>query len=158
MRGTWKGAGDIEVQEEQAVTHQRRLIVASAEIASSCARAVDPLGNFRTVRILGRRLPGHREGVRKKIPFTEQMVKSLPEAGKALVAEVAGRHGVSNQAIYGWREKCDRNLRQRPQVQGTKSCPPFRGKERGRRVGQRPVIAQADVAIGLISGIAWFDV
>jgi transposase-like protein len=35
----------------------------------------------------------------------EQMVKILREADAAPVAEVAKKHGVSEQTIYGWRKR-----------------------------------------------------
>ena len=35
----------------------------------------------------------------------EQIVRILREADKAPVAEVAKRHGVSEQSIYGWRKR-----------------------------------------------------
>ena len=42
----------------------------------------------------------------KKARFTEeQMVKILRQADKASVAEVAKKHGISDQAIYGWRKR-----------------------------------------------------
>ena len=41
----------------------------------------------------------------KKTRFSEeQMVKILREADKAPVSEVAKKHGVSSQTIYGWRK------------------------------------------------------
>ena len=42
----------------------------------------------------------------KKTRFSEeQMVKILREADKGPVAEVAKKHGVSDQTIYGWRQR-----------------------------------------------------
>lgn len=35
----------------------------------------------------------------------EQIVRILREADKSPIAEVAKRHGVSEQSIYGWRKR-----------------------------------------------------
>jgi putative transposase len=35
----------------------------------------------------------------------EQIVRILREADKAPIAEVAKKHGVSEQSIYGWRKR-----------------------------------------------------
>jgi len=42
----------------------------------------------------------------KKARFTEeQTVRILREADKAPVTEVAKKHGISDQTIYGWRKR-----------------------------------------------------
>ena len=41
----------------------------------------------------------------KKSFSEEQMVKILREADRALVGEVAKRHGVSEEMIYAWRKR-----------------------------------------------------
>lgn len=42
----------------------------------------------------------------KKSRYSEEkIVRILRETDKAPVAEVANRHGVSEQGIYGWRKR-----------------------------------------------------
>jgi putative transposase len=46
------------------------------------------------------------EGAMKKNRYSdEQIVRILREADKDPVPEVAKRHGVSEQSIYGWRKR-----------------------------------------------------
>lgn len=45
------------------------------------------------------------EGARKKTRFTEEQMVTIPrEADEKSVPEVAKKHGVSSQTIYGWRK------------------------------------------------------
>jgi putative transposase len=41
----------------------------------------------------------------KKKRYNEQIVRILREADKDPIAEIAKRHGVSEQSIYSWRKR-----------------------------------------------------
>jgi len=45
------------------------------------------------------------EAMKKSRYSEEQIVRILRETDKDAVAEVAKRHGVSEQSIYGWRKR-----------------------------------------------------
>jgi putative transposase len=50
-------------------------------------------------------LPEEWEAMKKSKYSDEQIVRILREADRDPVAEVAKRHAVSEQSIYGWRKK-----------------------------------------------------